>query len=98
MFSAGNTGATVMAARGAFGKIAGVDRPALATTIPTREHAAVLVDVGANAECRPQHLVQFAVAVGVQHDLHRTDQALKVRCVAQGGDLRCDLGAAPAAL
>jgi len=60
MFSAGNTGATVMAAHGAFGKIAGVDRPALATTIPTREHAAVLLDIGANAECRPQHLAQFA--------------------------------------
>jgi glycerol-3-phosphate acyltransferase PlsX len=60
LFSAGNTGATVVAAHGAFGMIAGVDRPALATTIPTREHGAVLVDVGANAECRPQHLVQFA--------------------------------------
>ncbi len=61
VFSAGNTGATVVAAHSAFGMIAGVDRPALATTIPTRERAAVLVDVGANADCRPQHLVQFAV-------------------------------------
>ena len=61
LFSAGNTGATVVAAHSTFGMIAGVDRPALATTIPTREHAAVLVDVGANAECRPRHLVQFAV-------------------------------------
>jgi glycerol-3-phosphate acyltransferase PlsX len=61
LFSAGNTGATVMAAHGAFGMIAGVDRPALATTIPTRERPAVLVDAGANADCRPQHLVQFAV-------------------------------------
>jgi phosphate acyltransferase len=61
LFSAGSTGATVVAAHHAFGMIAGVDRPALATVIPTRERAAVLVDVGANAECRPQHLVQFAV-------------------------------------
>ena len=60
LFSAGNTGATVVAAHSAFGMIAGVDRPALAITMPTREHGAVLVDVGANAECRPQHLVQFA--------------------------------------
>ncbi len=74
LFSAGNTGATVVAAPGAFGRIAGVDRPALATTIPTRNRAAVLLDVGANAECRPQHLVQFAamgtvyarVALGVE--------------------------------
>ncbi len=60
LFSAGNTGATVLATHATFGKIPGVDRPALATTIPTRDRAAVLVDIGANAECRPQHLAQFA--------------------------------------
>jgi glycerol-3-phosphate acyltransferase PlsX len=59
--SAGNTGATVMAAYGAFGLLPGVDRPALATPIPTRGRPAVLLDAGANAECRPQHLLQFAV-------------------------------------
>lgn len=61
LFSAGHTGATVMAAYAAFGLIPGVDRPALATTIPTRERPAVLLDAGANVECRPQHLLQFAV-------------------------------------
>src|SRR4051812_14832815 len=61
LFSAGHTGATVMAAHGAFGMIPGVDRPALATTIPTRERPAVLLDAGASVECRPQHLLQFAI-------------------------------------
>jgi phosphate acyltransferase len=61
LFSAGHTGAAVMAAHGAFGMIPGVDRPALATTIPTRERPAILLDAGANVECRPQHLLQFAV-------------------------------------
>lgn len=61
MFSAGHTGASVMAAMGAFGRLPGVDRPALATIIPTRRHPAVLLDSGATVECRPQHLVQFAV-------------------------------------
>jgi glycerol-3-phosphate acyltransferase PlsX len=61
LFSAGHTGATVMAAHAAFGMIPGVDRPALATTIPTRTTPAVLLDAGANVECRPQHLVQFAI-------------------------------------
>jgi glycerol-3-phosphate acyltransferase PlsX len=61
LFSAGHTGATVMAAHGAFGMLPGVDRPALATTIPTRQRQAVLLDVGASVECRPQHLLQFAV-------------------------------------
>ena len=61
LFSAGHTGATVMAAHGAFGMLPGVDRPALAVTIPTRGRPAVLLDVGASMECRPSHLLQFAV-------------------------------------
>ncbi len=60
LFSAGNTGATVMAAHAAFGMLEGADRPALAATVPTRRSAAVLLDVGANVDCRPRHLVQFA--------------------------------------
>jgi glycerol-3-phosphate acyltransferase PlsX len=50
-----------MAAYGAFGMLPGVDRPALAATIPTRHRPAILVDVGASVECRPSHLLQFAV-------------------------------------
>jgi len=65
LVSAGHTGATVMAAYGAFGTIPGVDRPALAASIPTRARPAILVDAGANVECRPQHLLQFAVMGGV---------------------------------
>ncbi len=61
LFSAGHTGATVMAAHAAFGMLTGVDRPALAATIPTPSGSAVLLDVGASVECRPQHLLQFAV-------------------------------------
>jgi phosphate acyltransferase len=67
LFSAGHTGATVMAAHAAFGMLPGVDRPALAAAVPTgprREgppHPAILLDVGASVECRPAHLLQFAV-------------------------------------
>jgi len=61
LFSAGHTGATVMAAHAAFGMLPGVDRPALAATIPTPNGRAVLLDVGASVECRPPHLLQFAV-------------------------------------
>jgi glycerol-3-phosphate acyltransferase PlsX len=61
LVSAGHTGATVMAAHAAFGMLSGVDRPALAATIPTRSGSAILLDVGASVECRPQHLLQFAV-------------------------------------
>ena len=61
LFSAGHTGGTVMAAIATFGRLAGVDRPALATLIPTRQEPAVLLDSGASVECRPHHLVQFAL-------------------------------------
>jgi glycerol-3-phosphate acyltransferase PlsX len=61
LFSAGHTGASVLAAHAAFGPLPGVDRPALATIVPTRRDPAVLLDAGATVGCRPQHLVQFAV-------------------------------------
>jgi glycerol-3-phosphate acyltransferase PlsX len=60
LFSAGHTGASVVAAHAAFGMLPGVDRPALAPTVPTRGGAAVLLDAGATVECRPGHLLQFA--------------------------------------
>ena len=65
LFSAGHTGATVVATHAALGMMAGVDRAALATTIPTRGRPAVLLDAGATVECRPQHLLQFAIMGGV---------------------------------
>jgi phosphate acyltransferase len=61
LFSAGHTGATVMAAHATLGLLPGVDRPALATIVPTRRSPAVLLDSGATVGCRAHHLVQFAV-------------------------------------
>ena len=60
-FSAGHTGASVMAAHAALGLLPGLDRPALATIIPTRVVPTVLIDSGATVGCRAHHLVQFAV-------------------------------------
>ncbi len=61
LFSAGHTGATFLASRAAFGISAGVQRPALAVTVPTRAGAAILLDAGANLECSAEHLCQFGV-------------------------------------
>lgn len=60
LFTAGHSGAAVVAAHGAFGLLDGIERPAIAATIPTREGAAVLIDAGASVSCRPEHLVVFA--------------------------------------
>ena len=59
--TAGNTGAAMAAALLTLGRIKGIGRPALGTVFPTGEdRMTLLLDVGANADCRPIHLVQFA--------------------------------------
>ena len=58
--SAGNTGAVFYAAYTGLGKTEGVDRPAIATIINISNVPVLLLDSGANADCRPEHLVQFA--------------------------------------
>src|SRR5438874_43998 len=61
MVSAGNTGATMGSALLRMGRLKGVQRPAIATPIPVPGSTpTVLIDAGANAECTPTYLVQFA--------------------------------------
>jgi glycerol-3-phosphate acyltransferase PlsX len=60
--TAGNTGAAMATAKMVLGSLQGVDRPALATVLPTSAGTpCVLLDVGANVDCDPNNLVQFAV-------------------------------------
>ncbi len=60
--SAGNTGALVAAGLFVVGRIEGIDRPALSPTLPTiGGEGFLLLDVGANADARPEHLQQFAI-------------------------------------
>jgi len=61
LVSAGNSGATVMAGILVLGKLRGVDRPAIAGVFPRESGPVVLIDVGANVDCRPAHLFQFAI-------------------------------------
>ena len=59
--SAGNTGALMAMAKFVLKTLPGIDRPAIATFFPTLRSESVMLDMGANIECRPEHLVQFAV-------------------------------------
>src|SRR5450759_4060927 len=59
-FSAGNTGEMMAAGTLVTGRLPGVMRPAIGTALPTTGDPCVMLDVGANADCRPEHLVQFA--------------------------------------
>jgi glycerol-3-phosphate acyltransferase PlsX len=61
LISTGNTGAIVAASTIRLRPLAGLDRPCIATVIPAPENEFVLLDSGASVECRPRHLLDFAI-------------------------------------
>jgi len=61
MVSAGNTGAAMAAAFFSWGRIKGIKRPAVAVILPPSHSPTLLLDAGANSDCRPEHLKQFAL-------------------------------------
>ncbi len=71
--SAGNTGAVVASSLLYLGRIPGIDRPAIAIFFPTRNGGTILLDGGANSDCAPRHLEQFALmgSVYAEHFLKR---------------------------
>lgn len=60
-FSAGNTGAVVCAASLILGNLKGVERPGIAIVLPTLKGVSLIIDVGANIDPKPTHLVQYAI-------------------------------------
>jgi glycerol-3-phosphate acyltransferase PlsX len=85
MVTAGNTGAAWVAARSVLGMIEGVERPALAALLPQRYGHTLVLDVGANVDCRPRHLMQFAVmgALYAEHVLGVTDPRVGLMSVGE---------------
>ncbi|MCL6610883.1 MAG: phosphate acyltransferase PlsX [Peptococcaceae bacterium] len=59
--SAGSTGAVMAAALLGLGRIKGIDRPAIASVLPSRKGGTVLLDAGANVDCKPKNLLQFGI-------------------------------------
>ncbi|OGO61257.1 MAG: hypothetical protein A2029_09330 [Chloroflexi bacterium RBG_19FT_COMBO_47_9] len=59
--TAGNTGGAMATAYFRLGTIPGVERPALAATFPVYHGQCVVLDIGANPDCKPEHLLQFAI-------------------------------------
>jgi len=70
MVSAGNTGAVVASSLLTIGRLHGVSRPAISTLWPNKRGGAVVLDVGANHECTPKNLVQFAIMGSVFARVH----------------------------
>lgn len=82
--SAGNTGAMLALAVTTLGNLAGVDRPAIVTALPTHSGRAYLLDSGANVECKPLHLVQFAVMGEVYARVVRGVESPRVGVLSNG--------------
>jgi glycerol-3-phosphate acyltransferase PlsX len=59
--SAGNTGALMATARFVLKTLPGIDRPAIASMMPTQKGAVCILDLGANVDCSPEHLLQFGI-------------------------------------
>jgi glycerol-3-phosphate acyltransferase PlsX len=83
--SAGNTGATLAASLLHVRRLPGVHRPGIAIVIPSRRGPTVLIDAGANADARPEHLVQFAHmgVVFAQELLDVVDPAVRLLSIGE---------------
>lgn len=82
--TAGNTGAGMVTALFRLGRIRGVDRPALAPIFPTATGTCVVLDIGANPDCKPENLMQFGILGSIYAEKVRGVKNPKVGLVSNG--------------
>jgi glycerol-3-phosphate acyltransferase PlsX len=82
--TAGNTGAAMVTALFRLGRIHGVERPALAPVFPTATGSCVVLDIGANPDCKPENLMQFAIMGSIYAEKVRGVKNPKVGLVSNG--------------
>ncbi|MCD6291566.1 MAG: phosphate acyltransferase PlsX [Anaerolineae bacterium] len=84
--SAGNSGAVMAAALFTLGRIPGVLRPTLVTIYPVPPHYCILLDIGVNADCKPEYLLQFAVMGAAYAEKVRGIARPRVGLVSNGAE------------
>ena len=84
--SAGHSGATMAAAIRKLGRLEGVSRPGIASIFPTRKEPVMLMDIGANVDCRPQHLLQFAIMASSCYALLQNRTSPRVGLLSIGSE------------
>ncbi len=82
--TAGNTGAAMVTALFRLGRIRGVDRPALAAPFPTADGICIILDIGANPDCKPENLLQFGIMGGVYAQRVRGVKKPRVGLISNG--------------
>lgn len=80
--TAGNTGAAMVTALFRLGRLRGVDRPGLAPAFPTATGSCVVIDIGANPDCKPENLLQFAIMGSIYADKVRGVRNPKVGLIS----------------
>ena len=86
MVSAGNTGAVVMATKLKWRFLKGIERPGIATYLPTPWGVSLLIDAGANIDCKPAHLLGFAIMGDAFARLIQKKQNPKVGLLSIGSE------------
>ena len=82
--TAGNTGAAMVTALFRLGRIRGVDRPALAPPFPTANGYVIILDIGANPDCKPENLLQFGIMGSVYAERVRGVNKPRVGLISNG--------------
>jgi glycerol-3-phosphate acyltransferase PlsX len=82
--TAGNSGAAMVTALFRLGRLRGIERPAIAPVFPTATGSCVVLDVGANPDCKPENLLQFAIMGTVYAKLARGIENPRVGLVSNG--------------
>jgi glycerol-3-phosphate acyltransferase PlsX len=82
--TAGNTGAAMVTALFRLGRIRGVDRPALAGPFPTAAGTCIVLDIGANPDCKPENLLQFAIMGSVYAEKVRGVNQPRIGLISNG--------------
>jgi glycerol-3-phosphate acyltransferase PlsX len=82
--TAGNTGAAMVTSLFRLGRLRGVDRPALAPLFPTASGTCIILDIGANPDCKPENLLQFGIMGSVYAERVRGVKNPRVGLISNG--------------
>ncbi|MFZ5883441.1 MAG: phosphate acyltransferase PlsX [Chloroflexota bacterium] len=82
--TAGNTGAAMVTSLFRLGRLRGVDRPALAPVFPTATGTCIILDIGANPDCKPENLLQFGIMGSVYAERVRGVKNPRVGLISNG--------------
>lgn len=86
VISAGNSGAALVAGTLILGRVEGIDRPAIGASLPTKQGSIFCLDMGANTDCKPEYLEQFALMGHVYVSMHKSLAKPRIALLSNGAE------------